>query len=59
MSHILSVSVDSGVGQGRVVGWYRTGWEAVGISLGGAPPMMVILWVTRCTCSAELIDLYV
>jgi hypothetical protein len=27
-----------------VVGWHHTGWEAVSISLGGAPPMMVILW---------------
>jgi hypothetical protein len=42
-----------------VVGWYRTGWEAVGISLGGAPQMMVILWISRCTHSVELIDLYV
>jgi hypothetical protein len=36
---------------------YRLG--AVGINLGGAPPMMVILWISRCTRSAELINLYV
>jgi hypothetical protein len=28
-----------------VVGWHYTGWEIVGISLGGALLMMVILWV--------------
>jgi predicted alpha/beta-fold hydrolase len=38
---------------------YRTGWEAVGISLGGASLRMAILWVTRCTRSVELIDLYI
>jgi hypothetical protein len=26
------------VAHGWVVGWYRTGWEIVDISLGGAPP---------------------
>jgi hypothetical protein len=41
---------------GRVVP-YR--WEVVGINLGGAPPRMAILWISRCTRSAELIDLYV
>jgi hypothetical protein len=58
MSHSLSILVDSRVAQGWVVGWYHTGWEAIDISFGEAPPMMVILWISRCTRSAELIDLY-
>jgi hypothetical protein len=41
---------------GRVVP-YR--WEAVDISLGGALPRMVILWISRCTRSVEFIDLNV
>ena len=43
MSHSLSMPVDSRVAQDLVVGWHHASWEAVGISLGGAPLIMVYL----------------
>jgi hypothetical protein len=58
---IVNVSVDFEVAQGLVVEWYRTSQEAVGISLGGAPPMMAILntlcRVDRSICIAASVDM--